>query len=228
MGYAATAVRGLEACPFCREMFPPGEHADCPLCGVGLVPAARLPSQADGDDADDELDGRGRAAPKDPTERILPWAYWGKARGPLLVLTTLGLIAFCLPWVHSFTPERVVYSGIDIARRTGLAWSVGVAWFTLLPLILTRRTIRDMRGARLAVAVLAVIPAIVAATLLLNPPQAGQAHGVVVRLRYAWEPAIYATVVISLVTSLLAALGFGGKIAPAPANPPVPSDPTLN
>src|SRR5437868_9052776 len=37
----------LVACPFCREMFAPGERSQCPVCGVALVPIDRLPPSAD-------------------------------------------------------------------------------------------------------------------------------------------------------------------------------------
>ncbi len=203
MGYAV-AVRGLIACPFCREMFPATERSECPHCGVVLVSLSKLPPPVE-HDPNDELDERDREA-----EPVLPWGYFGLARGPLFLLAVAGLAAFCLPWVSSFAPERMAYTGIDLARRTGVGWSAGVAWFTMIPIVLSRRTVSRMRGARLAVTVLAVIPGIVAATLLLNPPQAAQAHGVIIKMRYAWQPAIYATVVISLATAIVAALRFGG------------------
>lgn len=220
MGYAAR-VRGLEACPFCKEMFPAGEQTDCPLCGVKLIAASKLPDA--GDEPDDEGEARGALV-----EKPLPWTYWGKARGPLALLSVLGLVAFCAPWVNSYAPELTVFTGIDIARRTGVAWSAGVAWFTLLPLVLSRRTVRQMRGARLAIAVLAAIPAIVALTMLLNPPQAAEARGVLVRLRYAWAPGIYATLGLGLVTAAVAALRFGGPAEDIRINAPAASDHTLN
>jgi hypothetical protein len=200
MGYAATAVRGLEACPFCKEMFPSGETEECPLCGVKVVAANKLPEPSTDDDG----------VPIDPDETVLPWTYFGLARGPLIVLCALGLAAFCMPWVHTFAPDKHVFTGIDIARRTGVTWSAGVAWFTLLPLILSRRSIRQMRGARLAIAVLAMIPALAAASLLLHPPTGAQAHGVTFSLLYKWDPAIFATVALGLIATALGAARFGG------------------
>lgn len=202
MSYAATAVQGLEACPFCREHFPRGEASECPLCGVALIAAAKLPTAAPTDE-----DG----VPVSPEDEVMPWGYWGRARGPLIVLCVLGLVAFCLPWVHTFTPDRRVFTGIDIARRTGLTWAAGVAWFTLLPVLMSRRTIRTMLGARLVVAMLGAVPAICTLVLLMNPPSSAEARGVTVHLRYTWDPAIYATLVLGLVTAAVGALRFGGR-----------------
>lgn len=213
MGYAVTAVQGLEACPFCREMFPRGEARECPMCGVRLVSAARLAPAEAGVDEDEQA-----AGPKQRGEATLPWTYLRLGRGPLLILGLLGLVAFGLPWVNSFSPERVVYSGVDLARRTGVAWSVGVAWFTLVPLVLSRRTPWKLRGARLACAFLSIIPGMVALMLLLHPPQSAEAHGVVLRVRYAFEPAIYLTAALSLAATVVSALFLGGR-APKPDAP---------
>lgn len=127
------------------------------------------------------------------------------------MLCVLGLVAFCLPWVHTFTPDCRVFTGIDIARRTGLTWAAGVAWFTLLPVLMSRRTIRTMLGARLVVAMLGAVPAICTLVLLMNPPSSAEARGVTVHLRYTWDPAIYATLVLGLVTAAVGALRFGGR-----------------
>jgi hypothetical protein len=203
MGYALVAVRGLEACPFCHEMFPKGETDECPICGVRVVPASRLPESAPTDE-----DG----VPRDPAAEVLPWMFLGRARGPLLLIAVLGGIAFCLPWVHTFTPDRRVFTGIDIARRTGLTWAVGVAWFTLLPLVGSRRTIAGMRGARLAAAVLSAIPMLVTLALLLNPPRSAEVRGIVVHLRFAWDPWIFVTLGLAAVATFLSAFRFGGKV----------------
>ena len=135
---------GLDACPFCRETFAPGEHTECPTCGVKLETAAAPPAMVDALD-DDDLDD----------EPLLPWTHWGHGRGPLVLAAVLGLGLFLAPWVHAYMPDRAVYSGLEIARRTGMAWAAAVAWFTLLPVVLSRRSIPTMRGARVAAALTA-------------------------------------------------------------------------
>ncbi len=212
MSYLVPTVRGLAACPFCREIFPEREETACPLCSVALVPLSSLPPREE-DEHDDEADGgvahdKARLAPE---EKPLPWTYLGLARGPLLALAALGLISFFLPWVHTFTPDRRVFTGADIAQRTGIAWGAFAAWFTMVPLVLSRRTPRAMQGARLIVALLGAVPATVAATLLLNPPTSAQARGLTIALRFEWDGAIYATVALGVLAAALGALRFGGS-----------------
>ncbi|MCC6646730.1 MAG: hypothetical protein IT374_14295 [Polyangiaceae bacterium] len=213
MSYLAMTVRGLVACPFCREIFPEREQRACPLCSVALVPLSSLPPRDDHElDAEAEAEGVAHDRPRPaPEEQRLPWTYLGLARGPLLALSALGLLAFFLPWVHTFTPDKRVFTGADIAQRTGVAWGAFAAWFTMLPLVLSRRTARAMQGARLIVAVLGAVPVTVALTLLLNPPRSAEARGVVIALRFEWEPAIYATVALGVVAAALGALRFGGS-----------------
>ncbi len=190
---------GLDACPFCRETFTPGQHAECPTCGVKLEAAATPLVQVDAiDDDDDEFD--------DPP---LSWFHWGHGRGPLVVATLLGLGAFFAPWVHAYMPERAVYSGLDIARRTGMAWAAAVAWFTLLPVILSRRSVPRLRGARVAAGLLAFLPGLVSLLLLLHPPGNLEAHGVSVRIRFEWGWGLYATLVISALTTPFALIRMG-------------------
>jgi hypothetical protein len=206
MGYALAAVQGLEACPFCKELFPRGEARECPVCGVALVAMRQLPASAEALDEDQAT----------ATEPSLPLLHWGHARGPLIVLAVLGLIAFLTPWIYSYTPDRVTLTGVDVSRRTGLTWSAGVAWFTLLPLLISRRTLRTMRGARLAAAMLAIIPGISAGMLLANPPRVVQAAGIVLRIRFDWAPGIYVTLALSLAATALAVLRLGGPLRAAP------------
>jgi hypothetical protein len=200
MSYAATVVQGLEACPFCREMFPVGETSECPTCGVHLVAVSKLPAAVDaheGDRATHEMD------------EVLPWTHWGHARGPLLALSALGLLLFFLPWVHTSAPDLRVFTGMDIARRTGVTWSVAAAWFTMVPLVLSRRTVHSMVGARLAVAVLAAVPALSTAALLIRPPQAAQAHGITIPLRFGWDPALFASLLVAVIGVVVGIYAFG-------------------
>lgn len=193
-------MQGHDICPFCKELFPAGERAECPSCEVHLLPAAKHDAlvQASADDDEDE-DG----------EPQLPWNHWGHARGPLLLVSVLGLAFFFLPWVNVFTPDRAVYTGLDMARRTGLAWAAAVAWFTMIPTIFSRRSIPKLRGARLAAALLAFIPALVAALFLLNPPGSLQAHGVSLKIRFEWGIGLYLTLLLGAISTPLAALRLG-------------------
>jgi hypothetical protein len=189
----------LLACPFCREMFPQDERKTCPVCGVSLVAQGKLPL------SDDALSEDG--LPRQPEWDLLPFTYLRRGRGPLAVLCVLGLVAFFMPWVHLTLPDVVSYTGFDLGRRLGWAWGAGVAWFVLFPVVLTRRTIMHMRGARVAASFLAAIPGVAAALLLARPPHAS--YGI--PLRFTWEFGLYATLAISLV-AVAFALFFGGRV----------------
>lgn len=212
MSYAAVLVRGLVACPFCREMFPRGEHRECPTCGVALVAADKLPEKLEGydDELAEDAPNVEKKAAIDPLAERLPWTYWRRGRGVMAALAVLGLAAFALPWVDLYAPDRLALSGIDIARRTGLTWACGVAWFTLLPAVLSRRTIRGMRGARLAAFVLSAIPAICAGSILTHPPASAHVHGMTMMLRYSWAPGVWLTLALGLGASV-ASYFFGGR-----------------
>jgi hypothetical protein len=195
-------VRGLVACPFCRELYPAEERERCPQCEVDLVQFSRLPP------ADPGLD-ESAPPPPDPDERRLPWWSPALGRGPLALLALAGLVAFAMPWVHLSAPERIVFTGADVARRTGLAWAAAAAWFTLLALVLSRRSARTMRGVRVIATVLAAVPAVVAGSLLANPPAAAQARGVIVPFRFEWGWGLVATLALGLAAAALGAFTFG-------------------
>jgi hypothetical protein len=187
----------LLACPFCRELFAPRERSACPVCGMPLVPFDKLPRS---DEADDD-------APDEPEWEPLPATYLRRGRGALVVLAVVGLIAFGSPWVSLTMPDIVRYSGFDIARRLGWAWAAAVAWFVLIPIALSRHSIMQMRGARVAVSFLAAIPGTTAALLLARPPQGG--YGVPLRFTFAWG--LYGTLAASVV-AVAVAFVFGGRI----------------
>jgi hypothetical protein len=204
----------LLACPFCRELFDGNERRTCSVCGVPLVawkklapagPAFRAPRPGARDGAiasiedDDEL--------SDPPEyRPLPILYARRGRALLIGLGALGLLAFFLPWVHLTMPDTVDYSGFALSRRLGWTWGAAVAWFVLLPTVFTRRSIVQMRGARVAGAFLSAIPGLTAAILLLRPPHG--AHGV--PLRFMFGAGLYASLLLS-VAGVVVALFFGGR-----------------
>jgi hypothetical protein len=189
----------LLACPFCRELFKKGETVACPVCGVALVALETLPLSDDAA-AEHGLERR-------PEHELLPWAYPGRGRALLGALAIAGFAAFFLPWFRFTMPDIGTFSGLDIARARGWVWGVAVAWFVLFPTALSRRTIAQMRGARVAAAFLAAVPGLTAAMLLAMPP-AGS-HGVV--LHFTFQTGIYATLGISL-AALGGAVAFGGSI----------------
>ena len=80
--------------------------------------------------------------------------------------------------------HRLLLAGFALARRLGWAWGAGVAWFVLLPVVLSRRSIMKMRGARVAASFLAAVPGLTAAILLARPPHG--AHGVPLQFTLAW------------------------------------------
>jgi hypothetical protein len=189
----------LFACPFCHDMFEKREAETCPVCGVALVAFEKLAPSAE---ALDEF-----GLPVAPEHELLSRTYMGRGRGALAALAVAGLVAFCLPWVHLTMPDSVDYSGLAIAMRLGWAWGAGVAWFVLTPTVLTRRTIMQMRGARVAASFLSAVPGMTAALLLARPPHGS--HGV--PLRFTFEPGLYATLALS-VTAVAFSLFFGGPL----------------
>jgi hypothetical protein len=180
-------------------MFERGESPNCPVCGVSLVAFEKLPI------SDEALSEDGVV--RQPEWEPLPFTYLGRSRGALALLALAGLVAFFQPWVHLTMPDVVSYSGFEMARRLGWAWGAGVAWFVLFPMVVTRRSIMKMRGARVAASFLAAVPGLTAA-LLLARTQHG-AHGV--PLHYTWGWGLYATLALSVV-AIAFALFFGGRV----------------
>ena len=75
----------------------------------------------------------------------------------------------------------------------------------LIPTVLSRRNIAQLRGARVAAAFLAAIPAVAVTILLSKPP-----HGGIVPVRYTWDWPIYAMLAVSL-TAIVFAVRLGGR-----------------
>jgi len=193
----------LSSCPFCREMFPAGERQRCPVCGVHLVATDTL---APSDDAYSE-DG----LPRQPEWEPLGPLFLGRGRGALALLALCGIVAFFLPWVHVTMPDIVSYSGLSLAKRLGWTWGAAVGWFVLVPTVLSRRSVMQMRGARVAASFLAAVPGMTTAVLLLRPPHG--AHGVPLRFTFGWG--LYATLALSLAAVAFGLL-FGGRVEDIP------------
>jgi hypothetical protein len=188
----------LLACPFCREMFKRGERELCPVCGVKLVPFETLPL------SDDALSEDG--VPQQPETEVLPVVYLGRGRGLVAALSLAGLVAFFLPWIHMTMPNDVLLSGCSLAQRLGWAWGSGVAWFILAPTVLSRRTISQLRGARVAAAFLAAVPGMTALVLISRPPHGSSG----VPVHFTFELGLYATLALSL-AAFASAFVLGGR-----------------
>ena len=207
MRYALQVAR-LLACPFCRSLFASEEARQCPECGVKLVPMENLPESLDV--AADEREAGEIVLPE---QRRLPWNYFGRNRGALLLIALCGLGLFFAPWVELRMPEFSVRSGFDLARgRAGWLWGGAEGRFVMLPLVWTRRTIQRLRGIRLVTALFASMTLIEACMLLSTPPQSR--HGM--PLEIVWRWGIYASLLTS-VAGIVAALRLGGTLRDLPA-----------
>lgn len=174
--------------------------ASCPECGIALKPLAKLPPSHD-------------ALVEDPPEVVpphqetLPWTFFGRGRGLLAALGLLGLAAFFGPWVAESAPEIHTYSGFDLGLRLRWIWAAGVAYLVMVPLVLSRRSVQAMRGARVAVSFLAGIVIVTVLVRLVFVPS-----GTMLRpVRYEWGWGLYACGVIAAL-ALFLALQFGGRL----------------
>jgi hypothetical protein len=194
------------ACPFCRELFAQGERNDCPSCGIALKPLAELPPSHDAALLDEPLL---RPAPEDEP---LPWTFAGRGRGALVLVAAVGALLFFAPWLHERSPEIRTLSGMEFARVLPWIWGGGVGWFVMLPLVASRRNIRQMRGARVAVGFLAAtVLMTVVARLVIQP----RSHPLV-PLRFAWGWGLYAAGCMAALALVIAAR-FGGSVSDMPS-----------
>lgn len=209
VGYASPVSR-LLACPFCRELFPEGETERCPECGVDLRNMESLPPSLDA--LAEEVEA-GEVVP--PEDRLLPWNFFGRGRGALLVLSLLGLALFFAPWVEMRAPELMSISAFDLARgRAGWLWGGAVGWFIMLPLVWTRRTIYKMRGVRIVCALFAAMTLGEVGMLLSLPPKGSR----YLHVDFSWGWGLWASAAVSLLAIAVAAR-FGGRIDDLPAVP---------
>jgi hypothetical protein len=209
VSYALNMER-LLACPFCRELFPAGEQARCPACGLSLRPMNELPPSLD---VLEEEAARGEYVA--PAERELPRYYFRRGRGALLVIGVLGLAAFFLPWVRMTSPEIASYSAFDLARgRAGWLWGGAVGWFILLPLVWTRRSVARMRGVRVICAVFAAMTLVEVLMMVALPPRSNRLYPV----EFEWGFGLYASAIVSALGVAVAAR-FGGRADDLPAVP---------
>jgi hypothetical protein len=198
----------LLACPFCRELYGDEQLTVCPHCDVPLKPLNDLPPSYEVREA--EAVEWERTPPQD---RTLPWTYWQRGRGAVLILALVGLGVCFAPWIVMTKPQTLTLSAFDLSRTKGFWFgSSMVGWFVALPLVWTRRSITKLRGARVAAALFAVMPIAQVAVLAINAPSSN-----VIPVQYSWGWGFYASALIGLV-ALPFATRLGGSIDDLPAD----------
>jgi hypothetical protein len=187
---------------------------------VDLEPFEKLPVSHEV--AAEEAALAAQRAPLLPEHERLPITYLGRGRGALVLVAVLGLASFLLPWVHLETPYEATFSGLKLAGRgAGWLWGGLVAWFVMIPLVLSRRTIAQMRGVRGIVTVFAAMSFLEVVALVSFPPK-GHPR---VPVEWAWGFGVWISAVISVVGTAVA-VRFGGALPelPKPTEPPHAED----
>jgi hypothetical protein len=191
----------LVACPFCREMFEEGEQETCPVCGMKLTAFEKLPPSVHAAVDDDGIPVEPQHEPLRPTDLR-------RGKGVIGALALVGLVLFFLPWMNITIPDPTAFTGFDIARRSGWGWGPACAWVVLVPTVLSRRSIAQLRGARVIATFLSAVPAVTVSLLLGFPP-----HRAFFQFTWGWP--MYASLAVSL-ASVVASLGLGGRLDDLP------------
>lgn len=145
-----------------------------------------------------------------PEDRPLSWRNWGHGRGLLALCSVLGLSLFFGPWIELTRPNLESLSGFDLASTRGFWFGGGAAaWLVNLPLVVSRRTLNQMRGVRIVCTLLCALTACQALLLITLAPQSE-----LIPVQYAWGWAFWGSSLVSVVAALLAA-NFGA----APSEP---------
>jgi magnesium-transporting ATPase (P-type) len=198
-------------------MFSRGEVSQCPECGVAVRPLAELPPSA-------EAEALEPAPQVPPEEEILGWGYAGRGRGPLVVVALMGIGVFVFaPWLHESAPEIRQLTGFQFARMLPWLWACGVGWVVMLALVVSRRTILHMRGARLAVGLMALMVLSSVALRLALPIPAQR----LLPRRFHWGWGMYSAGFLSLI-ALFYAWKFGGNLSDMPSAEKRQGDETLH
>jgi hypothetical protein len=201
----------LLACPFCREMFSDTEFRSagervCPVCSVALEPMAKLPLSHDAVALE--------PAASIPEREVLPFTYLARGRGLLLLCSAIGIVLFFLPWIEMTAPELRDFTGSQLARRQGWPWAAFTAWFVMIPMVLSRRTILSMQGARVAAAFLSLIPTAVSLIYFFRP----QGNVQYVTVQFHYTKVLFAMSVLGLVAFAISCF-FGGPRTATSAAP---------
>jgi hypothetical protein len=209
--YRRPDVSQLLACPFCRELFERTEAENCPDCDIPLQPLHRLPPSYEA--VEEEA---ARWEQTRPEDEALPFGALGRGRGALLGVAIASLLVFGLaPWVSVSAPYSDVRSGYSLARGPiGLLWGGATAWLVSIALVMSRRSIAQMRGVRAILMVLSAMTGSEVALLLVMSPRRVQNLPVA----YEWRWGLYAALALSVAGVALAAR-FGGARPAAGASP---------
>jgi len=206
----------LYACPFCRELYQQGEVEVCPECDIPVKPLTELPLSPEAQALEEQI--------VPPEHESFSWLYAGRARGPLVVVALCGIGAFFAPWLNQTAPYELHWSGFEFARQLPWLWAAGVAWPVMLAVVISRRSIHQMRGARVAVAFLATM---VVATVVMRWARdpSSPYPGLAVRFVYDWG--MYTAGFLGLLAFGLA-LRFGGSLDDMPTTVARHGDETLH
>ena len=104
-----------------------------------------------------------------------------------------------------FFPAVLLLTTLVLARKLGWSWAPLIAWMVLLPLVLSRRSIFKMQGARAAAFLMSLFPAATILMLYFKP----RPNWMYFTVRYEFQPAFWATLVLSVV-AIVISLRFGG------------------
>ncbi|HEY2512243.1 MAG TPA: hypothetical protein VGI39_15355 [Polyangiaceae bacterium] len=181
-------------------MFERSERDTCPHCDVPLSPFEKLPRSAEALADDDGI-------PVAPEHEPLPFRDLRRGKGAILALALLGLVFFFLPWIRMTLPDVANLSGFDLARRVGWAWGAACAWVVVVPTVLSRQSIAQLRGARVVATFLTAVPSVTVAVFFTRIP-----HREHVPLHFEWGWPIYATLLVSILGAIVS-LRLGGSVS---------------
>ena len=141
-------------CPFCAEPFE--GLARCPTHDLELVPFRELARIRAVDD-----------------EARVPVFSFGMGRGALFLGAALTLVAFLCPLVRLSGQVELTNTIEELATgRAPRLWLVPAAALATISILVRRRTPVGMRGARLALCLLALLPAVVVAITVFGAHEA--------------------------------------------------------
>ncbi len=211
-----TELVSIQACPFCREAFSRENIVKCPHCGLQLVGMDQLiPDQSLLEDDFEDL--------VPAHMETLPIFYLGRGRALYLLLSVIGMVLFFSPWVYELSPENQTLTGYDLATRLPWIWAFPTAYFVMIPLILSRRSIYKMRGSRVAVGFLSSMALLTVLLRYFLVPASSKFRPV--HIEWAWG--LFASGAVAMV-SLAAAVWFGGNLVDLPTNQKRRGDEILN
>jgi hypothetical protein len=209
-------MAGLLACPFCRELFDAAETQHCPECDIPLTALERLPPSLD---VIEEQAAEWERNP--PEDQQHSWLDLRHGRGLLIAIALCSLWSFWLaPWVDISSPTTATRTGYSLARGPiGWLWGGAVAWVVSVALVVSRRSLRQMRGVRPILILFAAMTASEIVLLVCLSPR-GTAQ---LRYVYEWAWGLYLSFGLSL-AGIVAALRFGA-LPQAAARAPLAATP---